>query len=66
MLKRILFTVAVLSIFISPEQSAKIDDYEFYKQCYVKESDDWYYLNKELTDEQKERVYKIQLEINKA
>ena len=43
-----------------------IDDYEFYKQCYVKESNDWYYLNKELTDEQKERVYKIQLEINKA
>jgi len=42
-----------------------IDYYEFYKQCYVKESDDWY-LNKELTDEQKERVYKIQLEINKA
>lgn len=42
------------------------DDYEFYKQCYVKESDDWYYLNKELTDEQKEKVYKIQLEINKA
>ena len=41
------------------------DDYEFYKQCYVKESDDWYYLNKELTDEQKEKVYKIQLEINK-
>lgn len=40
------------------------DDYEFYKQCYVKESDDWYYLNKELTDEQKERVYKIQLGIN--
>ena len=43
-----------------------IDDDEFYKQCYDKETDDWYYLNNELTDEQKERLYKIQLEINKA
>lgn len=43
-----------------------IDDYEFYKQCYVKETDDWYYLESELSDKQKERLYQIQLKISKA
>ena len=43
-----------------------IEEYDFFKQCYIKNSDDWYYLSTELNDQQKDRLYAIQLKLNKA
>lgn len=41
-----------------------IDEHKFFKNCYVKDRDDsYYYLSEELTDEQKENLYVIQLKL---